>query len=480
MVALAASLAIGSATAQNTYGIPTEIQEGNILHCFDWRLTDITNELPNIAEAGFGSIQISPMQSLAKTGYNWSDLYRPYDFAFFPSCGIGTSQQLKTLCQEAEKYGIKIIVDVVFNHVDRGSNHIGWWNTNDRLRNTTSMINYSNRNSITHDLLGDYPEVNTENPEVIERAKNYLEELKKCGVKGIRFDAAKHIGLPSEGSDFWKEVTAVDGLFYYGEILDGPGGGNSNNLLKEYVQYMGVADNVYSDNVRRNLGVPTTSANWGGNLFDENLCVYWGESHDTYANAGGASKNASQGNIDRAYAAVASRNKPTALYFSRPNYKEFGDIKVGQKGSTHFMDPEVAEVNKFRNVMIGKADCYTFGNLASSITRENGGAVIIKKGSAGSVTIANGNGYCPAGTYYDRVSGNEFTVTETTITGIVGDTGIAVIYNDDSGVEYIPEAVDNAETEWYTLQGLKIDRPTEPGIYIARGGNGKATKYVIR
>ena len=62
----------------------------------------------------------------------------------------------------------------------------------------------------------------------------------------------------------------------------------------------------------------------------------------------------------------------------------------------------------------------------------------------------------------------------------MGDTGIAVIYNDDSGVEYIPEAVDNAETEWYTLQGLKIDRPTEPGIYIARGGNGKATKYVIR
>ena len=32
----------------------------------------------------------------------------------------------------------------------------------------------------------------------------YLKELRDCGVKGLRFDAAKHIGLPNDGVDFFK------------------------------------------------------------------------------------------------------------------------------------------------------------------------------------------------------------------------------------------------------------------------------------
>ena len=34
----------------------------------------------------------------------------------------------------------------------------------------------------------------------------FLKELKDCGVKGLRFDAAKHIGLPSDGIDFYKRI----------------------------------------------------------------------------------------------------------------------------------------------------------------------------------------------------------------------------------------------------------------------------------
>ena len=42
------------------YGLPSGIQEGNILHCFNWPASEIKAALPSIAAAGFGSVQLSP------------------------------------------------------------------------------------------------------------------------------------------------------------------------------------------------------------------------------------------------------------------------------------------------------------------------------------------------------------------------------------------------------------------------------------
>ena len=295
-------------------------------------------------------------------------------------------------------------------------------------------MDYGNRYSITHNMMGggdSYPDVNSEDAEVQARAKAYIEELKSYGVKGIRWDAAKHIALPSESCDFWKTVTSVAGMYHYGEILDNPGGGD--NLMKEYTTYMSVTDNGYGDGARNNDGVPGGHAGWAASTIADTKVVYWGESHDTYANNGGASKYTSQEQIDRAYAIVACRKGATALYLSRPSATNFDDIKIGAKGSTHFTAKSVAEVNKFRNVMVGRADYFSNGGNVASVTRKDGGAVIVKKGGGGQVSVANGGGYCPAGTYTDRVSGGQFTVTATTISGNVGSSGIAVIYSDELG-----------------------------------------------
>lgn len=477
---LAVALAIPAAWAQTS--LPAEIKDGNILHCFDWKLTDIRKELPNIAEAGFVAVQTSPMQRNVSSGWNWSEAYRPADFAFSPS-GLGTKNDLINLCTEAEKYGIQVIVDVVFNHVDSGSYHVAWWDNSGRLRSTTNFCNYNDRYSVTHDRMVNCPEVNTEHAEVISRAKSYIEELKECGVKGIRFDGAKHIGLPSEGSDFWKVVTSVPDMFYYGELLDNPGGSNYNGLMVEYTDYMYVTDNGYSDKARRAAGVPTSEYGWATSVLDPEKCVYWGESHDTYSNASGASKNTSQGVIDRAYAIVACRQKGVALYFSRPSKTAYGDIKIGQKGSTHFIDAEVAEVNKFKNEMVGKEAAFTQNGNEAVVTRKDGGAVVVKKTGAGSINIDNAKSYCPEGVYYDRISGNPFTVTSSKITGTTGSTGIAVLYGDydPSGVEGIfDDYEESGEPVWYSIQGVQVDSPTQPGIYIYRYTDGKSGKVVIR
>ena len=434
LLMLACSFGASPMLSANDYGIPEGIQEGNILHCFNWTASQVKAELPSIAAAGFGSVQISPCQRPdIREGSSWHDLYRPYDLAFKGS-SYCSEQDLKDLCSEAAKYGIKIIVDVVANHVDKTTGyHDTWWDSNGRVR-WNGSINYGDRNSITHGQLGDYGDINSEDSEVIARGKAYVEKLKSLGVKGIRWDAAKHIGLPSEGCGFWSSVTSVEGMYHYGEILDSPGPDAS--IIKEYTKYMSVTDNKYCNYAaRENGGIP---GGYGGdwavnqNVADTRL-VYWAESHDTYANDDWP-QNLDQSVIDRAYAAYACRNGATALYLARPNTRGFNNIKVG-KGSTAFKSKSITEVNKFRNVMTGKADWFESNGSACSITRENGGAVIVMKGS-GNVSITNGGGYCPAGTYTDRVSGGTFTVTDSTISGNVGSSGIAVLYAD--GIEPDP------------------------------------------
>ena len=477
-------LAISSVFAQsNAYGLPAEIQDGNILHCFNWSINDVKDNLPKIAEAGFGAVQLSPLQRpSAQKSHVWSDLYRPYDFAFKASNALGNAEDLRALCIEASKYGIKVIVDVVANHVDKASGyHDQWWDaSSDRVRSKggNANINYGNRNSITHDRLGDYYEVNSENAEVIARAKAYVQDLHDMGVSGIRWDAAKHIGLPSEGCDFWAEVTSVPGMFHYGEILGTPGPNNNDALITEYAKYMSVTDSRYSDPIAESYGGVALNKNgqWAPIIGADKL-IYWGETHDTYSNTpeyGGWSSSKSQAMIDRAYACVASREGAAALYLSRPLASGYGNIKI-VKGSDNYQTPAVAEVNKFRNKMNGRAEFFSPGVDCMSVTRNNGGAVVVMK-TSGSFSVPNGGGYCPTGTYTDRVSGNTITVTSSTISGTAGTSGIVVIYNDvlddpkdlpeqGYGEDGMKVYWDNSVSNWPTvnLHYWGSDQTTWPG-----------------
>ena len=436
--------------ADNAYHLPENITDGNILHCFSWPIKYIREELPNIAAAGFGSIQISPLQRPdINEGDTWYSIYLPYDYHAFGSPGMGSREDFKKLCEEASNYGIKIIVDVALNHVNKTTPYFNpWWQVDGRWREwggEGSNINYNDRWSITHNRLGDYVELNTENPEAIKRAVEFMEELRDLGAKGIRFDAAKHIELPSEVSrgantqGIWPAVTDVKGLFYYGEIV-GDCVNGSDEKIREYAQYIWVPDNTYSCRAaKENKGVPTAHAGGRDDMTGSHL-IYWAESHDDYSNDEW-SERLDQGVIDRSYCSLACRNTQAALYYSRPRARGKHDIKI-EKGSTAFMSKQVVEVNKFRNAMKGKADYFTKydNNEAACITRKGGGAVIVTKGSNVKVTIKNGGQYCPVGTYYDRVSGGEFIVTSDLISGTVGPTGVAIIYNDYQNTP-VPETV---------------------------------------
>ena len=428
--------------ADNKYGLKDNIQDGVILHCFDWTLADIQEEIPNIAKAGFTAVQTSPVHERAGKGSVWYDVYRPYDFKI--GNGLGTEADLKALCAKAHEYGVKVIVDVVANHTD-------YSNVAQRLLDLGLYhqlghgINWGDRFDVTHGEIG-MKDLDTNNPTVQAIIKQYIQDLKACGVDGVRWDAIKHIGLPSEGDSFMQNVVDQE-MYNYGEILDNTGG-NDNVLFPEYQTYMSITDNGYGNGFANSFAGGSINESVGNfnqrNAKTEKL-VYWGESHDTYANDGGESKNKSQNVIDRAYAVVAGNNGATALYFSRPAQKAKNDIKFGDKGSVHFKDAEVAQVNYMHNVCAGEPNYYVKGNGVCAQVRKSGAIIVLGSGSDRDVTVANGAGdgkWLKSGTYKDMVGGGAFTVNASTISGHVGESGIAVIYNAGS-IVLPPEVVFN-------------------------------------
>ncbi len=420
------------AFGDNSYGLKDNIQDGVILHCFDWTAAQIQEEIPSIAKAGFTAVQLSPVHQ-KEGASSWYMAYQPYDYHIGNS--IATTESLTSLCKVAHEYGVKVIVDVVANHTNGNLTYVA-----DRLKNTslyhdyTGGIDYGNRWQVTHGKIGMW-DLKTEDATVQNIIKTYIAELKACYVDGIRWDAAKHIGLPSEGDSFWANVPDKS-MYNYGEILDSPYTGDNGTLLKEYANYICFTDNGYGDGLAYSFNsgnVPSSIGNFNQKGVDDSRLVYWGESHDTYSNDGGSSKYISQNNIDKAYAIAAGNNKATALYFSRPSATAKDAIKMGTKGSTHYTSPEVAEVNHLHNLCAGEANYYVHQNGIAAQLRKTGAIFVLGSGQSGSVSIPNGSGsWLASGTYTDKVGGGTFTVTSTTITGQISKSGIAVIYNGTS------------------------------------------------
>ena len=246
------------------------VQDGQILQCFCWSYNEIMNFLPTIADQGFTAIQTSPVQVCkeATAGKNakgsWWAYYQPAAFTIDDTGdnALGTPEEFQAMCEMAHSYGVKVLVDVVANHLgnqwvadslcerayyyeweiagmsapaDKNAKegepgyipYTGeYWKFSNGEESTVPVIDtyyYKDTLKFHPYLIQDNDEpgnvtkgnigmmdLDTSDPVVQDAVADYLEELINYGVDGFRFDAAKHIETPLDSdtlkSDFWPNV----------------------------------------------------------------------------------------------------------------------------------------------------------------------------------------------------------------------------------------------------------------------------------
>ncbi|MDO4831607.1 MAG: alpha-amylase family glycosyl hydrolase, partial [Clostridia bacterium] len=442
--------------------LQSNVQDGVILHAFNWSYNAIKENLPAIAAAGYSTVQTSPVQQpkdytvSADVSGQWWKLYQPVSMQIAQQSWLGTKAELTSLCAEADKYGIKIICDIVSNHMGNDketdpsslSPQIKTYqpdfynNKSSYFHSYSGSVNDSSVQAVVQGHVSNAPDLNTSNSNVQDAVISLLKDCIDCGVDGFRFDAAKHIETPDDGSyasnywsnvsssakSYYKQKTGKD-LFIYGEILNTCGSGRSYG---SYTKYINVTDNKTGDAVLANVdksnasGAASSSYQSGQSA---SKLVLWAESHDTYEGDSGSASGyqntakVSNENVSKAWAIVAARKDATSLFFARPGSALMGEVST----DTTYKSTAVAEVNKFHNTFVGQSEKLGSSDGVAYVARGNGGIVLANcSGTTKNVSIS-GTGLAN-GTYTDTVSGNQFTVSGGTVSGKIGSTGIAVVY----------------------------------------------------
>ena len=442
--------------------LQSNVQDGVILHAFNWSYNAIKENLPAIAAAGYSTVQTSPVQQpkdytvSADVSGQWWKLYQPVSMQIAQQSWLGTKAELTSLCAEADKYGIKIICDIVSNHMGNDketdpsslSPQIKTYqpdfynNKSSYFHSYSGSVNDSSVQAVVQGHVSNAPDLNTSNSNVQDAVISLLKDCIDCGVDGFRFDAAKHIETPDDGSyasnywsnvsssakSYYKQKTGKD-LFIYGEILNTCGSGRSYG---SYTKYINVTDNKTGDAVLANVdksnasGAASSSYQSGQSA---SKLVLWAESHDTYEGDSGSASGyqntakVSNENVSKAWAIVAARKDATSLFFARPGSALMGEVST----DTTYKSTAVAEVNKFHNTFVGQSEKLGSSDGVAYVARGNGGIVLANcSGTTKNISIS-GTGLAN-GTYTDTVSGNLFTVSGGTVSGKIGSTGIAVVY----------------------------------------------------
>lgn len=454
-------------TSANAYGLADNIQDGQILQCFNWSFDNIKKNMKTIADQGFTAVQTSPIQvakesTAGKTAKgSWWVLYQPVDFAIennsHGSSALGTASQFKAMCDEAHKYGVKVVVDAVLNHMGNKSKNDLSPCIPDEIRNNSSLWHdisknsrYKSRYDITQFCMDGIPDLNTSNKTVQNYAIKFLKECVDNGADGFRFDGAKHIETPADsgfGSEFWPTVlNAITSYakstrsitpFYYGEVLDSTTGSNDRSngqtVANSYTSYMSITLSSVSNDIRNAVngnnaqGAIRSDYSLDDSTVAGNKAVLWNESHDTYQ--AGSSSGVGNANMDKTWALVGTRNQACGMYMARPN--NWDSAMMGQADVTNWANETVKAINQFKNAMIGQTEYLSAENGIAYNERGTKGVVLVNCGGNSSVSVTAHK--MAAGTYTDVITGNTFTVANGKISGNIGSSGVAVVYNAKKG-----------------------------------------------
>ena len=477
--------------ARQKYGLPKDMKDGATLHAFEWSFKTIMENIPDIAKAGYTSIQTEPIVKIKDnrklgTGnwyLNWYYVYQPTDMSI-GNYVVGSEDEFKEMCKLAHQYGLRIIVDSVSNHFTSDFDVIeGKWKNKAYYHEDKQISDYNNREDCTQHKLSGLWDLNTQDDTVTEGMHDLLVQTVADGADGFRYDAAKHIELSDEvfggkQSHYWDTILQNGAQYQYGEVLE-----DANVREADYANLFnsssprggGITDSSYGHEVRnavqfKNLGASHFTSH---SKVTEDKTVNWVESHDNFANGeANIPQELSDEWIKYGWAGVTAQKNGMSLFFDRP-YKDGGtygtggvgaygngsgpfteNSKLGDAGSDLWKDPEVVAVNHFRNAMVGEAsnvsncgddNCLMVERYAGSAAQDG---MVVANANGSDKNLAGQSTKLANGTYTDEVTGSTITVSGGKVTsGTVKGQSIAAFSNKTrSGKVSTAEAYPNKGT----------------------------------
>ena len=495
--------------------LPENAADGLTLHAFNWTYEEVRANLENIRNAGFKNVLLMPVQQPKSGGSAWWAFYQPLSFSIGDNSALGSKEELIALCDEAERYGICILADLVVNHMattdDEGKEPDGTPTVCPAVEDYEPLI-YRNRNEDADGVgltfhhnrsakgsgaetqyypYGNLPDLDTSNPYVQERVLALMEECIDAGVDGFRFDAAKHIETSSDPdypSDFWENTLERAKVYYhektggelyvYGEILNAPSG----RSLSSYTRYMRVTDDGFAAQFKNAFATkdPTKILNAMLKTDDARELIAWVESHDEYVQS---NTHYSDVRVAKYWSVIAAKAGLGGLYLARPTE----ELTVGTIGSYAFESEYVAVSNRFHNRFYAAASyestdgsCY----INEKIGDGDQGVLILNVGEVDPAeTVRVAVPHLDDGNYYDALTGNLVTVSDHTAYVNFEANGMAVVTRSKdvhpqlsiserdgsfAGEKEISLEAKNCDEAWISFNGHDDERQDLEGKTVIR------------
>ncbi|XP_029173184.1 alpha-amylase 4N-like [Nylanderia fulva] len=226
-----------------------------MVHLFEWKWPDIATECENfLSRRGFGGVQVSPIQeNVIIDNRPWWERYQPISYKW--STRSGTPDQFKDMVRRCNKAGVRIYVDVVFNHMT--GDHKDAKGTGNSTANTYDFsyqaVPYSRYDFHTPCAIDNYQDAtNVRNCELVglhdlDQSKEYVRQkivtfLNKAidvGVAGFRVDAAKHM-WPNDLKEIYSRLKNLNSEYFDANARP--------YIFQEVIDYGGEAISKYEYN----------------------------------------------------------------------------------------------------------------------------------------------------------------------------------------------------------------------------------------
>lgn len=184
-----------------------------IAQLFNRPFSKVQRTLNKLNRLGITHILVSPPQ-LSHSSNSWWGRYQPVDFTRIDG-PLGDAGSLHSLCHAAGRLGMRVIADTVLHHLSNESRFV-------RIRGNRILRAQYPRFS-TNDFSGLHrlgkgrglPVLDTRSGYVRQELRNYLRFLFEVGIRGFRFDSAKH--MDPHLFDFLLE--GLPPMFHFGELV---------------------------------------------------------------------------------------------------------------------------------------------------------------------------------------------------------------------------------------------------------------------